>query len=179
MLKQFFSGVRRPWPFRRRPMTLERLLKRRARRGLTADDVVRYLDDGGDPGGPNAAGTTLLHLAAEDGEAETIRLLAGRGADVNAPDRFGQTPLHMAVASDCDTAPRDGLRTSGLPTALVLLRLGADPGARAADDRTPRDFAAGYGVVQAFDELLDVIAAEHREKAGGENTDGARTDRSK
>ena len=165
MLKQFFSGVRRPWPFRRRPMTLERLLKGRVRRGLMADDVVCYLDDGGNPNARTAGGLTLLHLAAEDGEAETIRLLAGRGADVNAPDRFGQTPLHMAVASDCDTAPRDGLRTSGLPTALVLLRLGADPDARAANGRTPRDIAAGCGVAQAFDELLDVIAAERRERA--------------
>jgi ankyrin repeat protein len=42
-------------------------------------------------------GRTPLHLAAQGGHAAAIELLVARGADVNAPDEAGQTPLHHMV----------------------------------------------------------------------------------
>eukprot|EP00019_Armaparvus_languidus_P005129 CAMPEP_0168596482 /NCGR_PEP_ID=MMETSP0420-20121227/10044_1 /TAXON_ID=498008 /ORGANISM="Pessonella sp." /LENGTH=591 /DNA_ID=CAMNT_0008633049 /DNA_START=69 /DNA_END=1844 /DNA_ORIENTATION=+ len=42
---------------------------------------------------------TALHLAAEEGHMETVKLLLTHGADVNALDRWGATPLAGATAN--------------------------------------------------------------------------------
>ena len=42
-------------------------------------------------------GRTALHLACSKGQLDTVRLLVDRGASVNAPDRFHNTPLHNAI----------------------------------------------------------------------------------
>ena len=49
------------------------------------------------------------------------------GADPNARDALGETPLHHALEA-CDAA-----------SARLLARAGADPNARDAAGRTPRD----------------------------------------
>jgi ankyrin repeat protein len=41
--------------------------------------------------------TTPLHEVAARGQFELVRLLVEQGADVNAEDLMGQTPLHHAV----------------------------------------------------------------------------------
>ncbi len=77
----------------------------------------------------DAAGNTLLMLAAYHGHATCVAMLAGRGADVNRPNDRGQTPLAGAVFKD----EPDVVRT--------LLEAGADP-----DAGTPsaRDTAAMF-----------------------------------
>jgi hypothetical protein len=68
-------------------------------------------------------GATLLHVAAEFGEAEAARLLLDRGADVNAratPDSVGvggQTPIFHAVSQNRDW---------GFVVTQLLLERGAD-----------------------------------------------------
>ena len=42
-------------------------------------------------------GKTQLHIAANSGEIQTVKLLIEAGADVNATDRFGDTALHNAT----------------------------------------------------------------------------------
>src|SRR4051794_3162182 len=135
-------------------MIFEKVIKNFTTSGLRVADVQRYLDGGGDINRKDTnLDWTLLHLAAEDRNCDVIRLLAVRGADVNATDRSGQTALHLAVDSDLDTSGRGGCRVTELPTAQTLIELGADESMRTAEGATPRDFAAGYGEELLYDSL--------------------------
>lgn len=64
------------------------------------------------------SGWTPLHDAAYSDAAQSISLLVGAGADVNACANSGATPLCFACQEDSPNA------------ALVLVEAGADPGAR-------------------------------------------------
>jgi uncharacterized protein len=60
--------------------------------------TVRVLLDGGaDVNQPTAAGDTPLHFAAGTGAVPLIRLLAGRGASLEAINENGQTPLSRTL----------------------------------------------------------------------------------
>ena len=59
---------------------------------------------------------TVIHWAALAGRAEIVKLLAARGADVNAVDNFGYTPLLYTATVDFGDAR----------TASALLDAGAD-----------------------------------------------------
>lgn len=61
---------------------------------------------------------TLLHLAASQGDAESIAMLVGRGADLNARAAGGATPLHWTAMEGKHEA------------ANALVGLGADLEAR-------------------------------------------------
>merc|ERR1712166_1169746 len=50
-------------------------------------------DNGGDPTKPLATGTTVLHLAAADGQYGPARWACKAGVDVNATDSEGKTAL--------------------------------------------------------------------------------------
>ncbi|CAL8339778.1 unnamed protein product [Arctogadus glacialis] len=54
---------------------------------LKAEDVNRTLEGGRKP----------LHYAADCGHAEILEYLLSQGADVNAPDKHGLTPLLSAI----------------------------------------------------------------------------------
>jgi ankyrin repeat protein len=85
-----------------------------ARRGGT-EVLVAYLDNGVPVELTDAAGNTLLMLAAYHGHADTVAALLVRGA---SPDRLndrGQSPLAGAVFKGEDAVVR------------VLLEAGADP----------------------------------------------------
>jgi serine/threonine-protein phosphatase 6 regulatory ankyrin repeat subunit C len=94
---------------------------------------------------------TLLHLATINDHSSTVELLIRRGAEINAYDRFGFTPLHLAAYLDSTESmkvllrhhanpelsvnmPKDGVRgISGVPYAGVTgdtaLHLAAQSGA--------------------------------------------------
>jgi ankyrin repeat protein len=44
-----------------------------------------------------ACGDTLLHCACYDNDIETMRYLVEHGADVNYPNKYGNTPLHYTI----------------------------------------------------------------------------------
>jgi len=73
-------------------------------------------------------GGTLLHVAAEYGSLDAVRLLLSRGADVNAPASVdaagvgGQTPIFHAVTQ---------LSDGGVDVAELLIECGADLSIRA------------------------------------------------
>jgi hypothetical protein len=56
------------------------------------------------PGGANSQdpknGNFPLHIAAQNGHAETCKLLLSKGASVNAVNGKGNTGLHMAISYD-------------------------------------------------------------------------------
>jgi uncharacterized protein len=100
--------------------------------------LTAYLDAGAPADLTNAAGDTLVMLAAYHGHAETVRVLAERGADVNRVNDRGQTPLAGAVFKGEDDVVR------------VLVAAGADPGAGAPNAiDTARMFERG-GYLEMF-----------------------------
>lgn len=46
----------------------------------------------------HAEGRTALHGAAVKGDTQTLRYLASKGANINALDRFGDSPLELAAS---------------------------------------------------------------------------------
>ncbi|WP_436885871.1 ankyrin repeat domain-containing protein [Nocardiopsis dassonvillei] len=89
----------------------------RVRHGDT-DAVLRHLDGGGDPNLRDRHGRSLLHHLAMVDHETALPLLLAAGADVNAADTEGRTPLYFAVT---------GSGTVELARALL------DAGARTED----------------------------------------------
>lgn len=84
-------------------------------------------------------GRTPLHLLAASGRYPVlypiVDLFLDAGADINAKDSEGRTPLHKAVS--CDEPSLEFIRT--------LLLHGADPKAKDNDGHTPEDLARRSG----------------------------------
>lgn len=83
-----------------------------------------------------------LHACiALSGDQETVRLLIDQGADLNAAQVGGYTPLHQAAAA------------GRLELVLLLLSAGADPDKLCDHGKRPRDYAQERGhreVVEAL-----------------------------
>ncbi|PAW77778.1 MAG: hypothetical protein B9S27_08050 [Opitutia bacterium Tous-C8FEB] len=92
--------------------------------------------------GPQADGTTALHWAARHDDLETGRALLAAGADANATNRYGLTPLALAA-----------MNGSGAFVEL-LLAAGADPERAQPGGETPLLTAARAGRIEAVNALL-------------------------
>jgi hypothetical protein len=93
------------------------------------------------------AGATLLHTAAANWNVAVAKFLVSRGADVNAADNWGWTPLHRAA--------RDN---STVEVAKYLVSQGADVNVRNKGGATPLDMARNVGKhprVAAYLENID------------------------
>ncbi|KAL6042082.1 glutaminase [Balamuthia mandrillaris] len=71
--------------------------------GLAADGNVEQLKElleqtSISPDSADYDGRTALHLASEEGHLEVVKLLIEKGANINAYDRWGSTPLRGAIA---------------------------------------------------------------------------------
>ena len=62
------------------------------------DRVLSLLHAGLSPSASDYDRRTALHVAASDGALDVVKALIEEGADLNAKDRFGHTPLDEAVA---------------------------------------------------------------------------------
>lgn len=103
--------------------------------------VRMMLEHGGDPNLKGLAGRRPLHWLADYGEptyeakpstGAVIRLLLAHGADLEAKDARGATPLMHAVIRFCEYHRSDNEHTRGGHdvVAIRLLRAGADPDCR-------------------------------------------------
>jgi ankyrin repeat protein len=95
-------------------------------------------------------GRTPLHLAAQWGHKDVAELLLAKGADVNAKDDDGGTPLHMAKSKD---------------VAELLLAKRAEINARVNDGRTPLHIAVNYG----HKDVVEVLLANKTDVNAGDN----------
>lgn len=98
------------------------------------------------PGG-NKTGRTPLHFAAQNGHAKVAEILVASKADVNAVDKWGQTPLHA-------TAGHSGTTDGHLAVATLLLEKGAEVGAKYNGTTTALHIAAKFGDTRMVDLLL-------------------------
>src|SRR5688500_14390320 len=134
------------------------------------------------------AGSTLLHHAAGFGALDTLTLLLDAGADVNAQNRRGSTPLHWAIDDEAKVrvlltrgagvntrqvegrTPLYQAATLGNGNAVLrlLLAKGADPNLAIANGRTPLMAAAGRGDVEAIRVLIDAKAKIDTRNGAGE-----------
>jgi ankyrin repeat protein len=85
----------------------------------------------------NSTGDTAIHLAAQQGLASVIQLLVDKGADIEAVNKRGLTPLAVAIAP----RPPNPIQIDGpdrrAPAAALLRKLGAKEPAPAPAQAMP------------------------------------------
>ncbi len=86
---------------------------------------------------------TPLHFARDP---ELSRFLIDNGADVNAGDKWGNTPLHYVPYGFCSLCFNENYPVKRELTALLLSK-GASINAKNLDNQTPLHGAATYGYV--------------------------------
>uniref|UniRef100_UPI00387FB281 Transcription factor ETV6,DARPin n=1 Tax=synthetic construct TaxID=32630 RepID=UPI00387FB281 len=131
-------------------------------------ELLQHILGGGD------LGKKLLE-AARAGQDDEVRILMANGADVNATDNDGYTPLHLAASNghleivevllkngaDVNASDLTGITplhaaaaTGHLEIVEVLLKHGADVNAYDNDGHTPLHLAAKYGHLEIVEVLL-------------------------
>ena len=106
--------------------------------------VTAMLNSHVDFSGIDDMGRNLLHSACllEEAQPDIVRLLISDGMEVDAPDKFGQTPLHMAS------------RAGNLEIVSILTSLGANPVVKDAHERTPLEVAWQHGRTDVIKTLV-------------------------
>ncbi len=104
----------------------------KAQEKAVLEAVKLLVELGNDVKAVAVGGRTALHGAAYTGSNEIIQFLAARGADLNAKDKYGETPLSIAAGDPARLVdPFDKrFRQQPVPhkaTADLLLKLGAAP----------------------------------------------------
>ncbi len=116
----------------------------------SVDYLVPFLNAGGPVGYANDDGDTLLHAAADGWQHRMVEFLIISGADPNAQNLKGETPLYMLTTRR--DSPSEGTCLSEsdpsvarLKTFSALLLRRADPGIKTVAGDTPLHFAAWNG----------------------------------
>ncbi|CAH1419491.1 unnamed protein product [Lactuca virosa] len=93
-------------------------------------------------------GCSLLHLASQTADCTMVELLLQHGANINACDSKGQTPLHH------------GIMRGRLAIVKLLLTRGGDPLAADMEGKTPRQLVSELGIDDI--QLLALLRASKR-----------------
>ena len=105
----------------------------RAAEDALPEGVHMLLEAGASVNARDHSKATAMHLGAEGGmeeHRELVRALIGRGADLEAADQFGWTPLHAAASR------------GHAEMVSLLLDAGASAAASDEDGKTPLAWAA-------------------------------------
>ncbi|XP_065556118.1 serine/threonine-protein phosphatase 6 regulatory ankyrin repeat subunit C-like [Artemia franciscana] len=86
---------------------------------------------------------TPLHHAVISGDLEVIKMVLDKGADVNARDIYGESPLHLAASSRCSQT-----------VVKRLLKLGADVHIRNENGESPLHLAASQEHPKSVENFL-------------------------
>jgi len=105
-------------------------------------------------------GSTALHVCAQQALSKGAQVLLDHGADANARDLLGFTPLHWAV----QLRREEPSAFNRLDTIRVLLRHGADPKRRAVSSSTPLSIATRKENEAALEAIKDVIGPDQLER---------------
>lgn len=62
------------------------------------EEVLKQLDEMEEVNVKDKNGYSYLHIAVQSGAVNVIRKLLTQGADINIVDKFGKTPLMVAIA---------------------------------------------------------------------------------
>ncbi|KAL4951810.1 Oxysterol-binding protein-domain-containing protein [Aspergillus filifer] len=87
--------------------------------------ISKAIKESKDPQGANGlSGTTILHLAIQCAEPQVVEyvLSAGDDIDINARDREGNTPLHLAAQLGRGPVVRELLNRPGINDSIVNYR---------------------------------------------------------
>jgi ankyrin repeat protein len=138
--------------------------------------------------GKDGGGSTALHHAAGYGPLANIELLIDKGADVNAKNRRGSTPLHWAIhdeakvrllvskGADVNARQQQGrtplylaaMLGDSVQTMRLLLNAGADPNLASANGQAPLMMAASRGNVEGIRLLIERGAQVNAKDGAGE-----------
>lgn len=99
------------------------------------EEILRLLELGADINVRNYKGKTGLHYAAKAGFLKVINLLIEKGADLDATDNNGETPLFDAIRSTI----KDGEKQRAAIEALLVK--GANPNLKNGKGLTPLQIA--------------------------------------
>jgi len=102
-------------------------------------------------------GNSLLHSAARAGNADLVKYLASKGADVDLKDNYGQTPLQIAAHLD------------NLDVVNQLVSHGADINVRDFIGKTPLHDAAYSGKFQIVEYLISQGADINTKEINGDS----------
>jgi ankyrin repeat protein len=120
------------------------------------DFVKLILDHGADPNGKGIAGRTALHEASKYGLTSFVKELIARGAQVNAVDDKGVTPVMEAVQG---TAL--GWNDNPIETLKLLYANGASLKVKNQENKSAYDLAkSGYSSISTSDKVkgkLDTV----------------------
>jgi len=126
------------------------------RRDHDVDTIRFFLERGAHADVVDNNHSTLLHNASFSGIVKVAQLLLEHGANINARNEEGHTPLHQALVR-----LDDGCGAHFFNTIQLLLEHGADVDALDDAQSTPLHVASVYGSAKATRLLLDHGANVH------------------